>query len=231
MSQMLLERFRKRIFPKITESVRPMVDSVLKDLEKELDLLHQIDLCQDCPLNQTCSRKVPGMGPMQADIMFVGEAPDEVDEQQGVPFVGPAGQLMNRAIEAIGWKREDVYITHVVKCRPPENRAPHLDEIGACYRHLIHEIELVRPKVIICWGETAARTLIYPQFQMEQEHGKWFQSLDGYMMIGVYHPSYLLQLGDRTPEQTQAKWQVFNTLKLIKEYQEKQFQEVPVPAI
>ena len=130
---------------------------------------------------------------------------------------------MDKSIEAIGWSREDIYITNVVKCRTPKNRQPLVSEITSCYSHLKREIEIVKPKVIVCWGVTAANTLIHPDFKIGQEQGHWFER-DGIRYIAVYHPSYLLRLGEGSEKQTEAKWDVFHALEKIKAYQEGGFQ-------
>ena len=192
-------------------------DRLTNNIPEVHRLVSEIHACQSCPLYQSCTRKVPGSGPIPADIMFVGEAPGEMEDLQGIPFVGPAGQLMNRAIEAVGWKREEIYITNVIKCRPPKNRTPQVEEIAKCHRFILREIELVKPKVLICWGSTAAKTLIHPDFKMAEDHGKRFSSPDGYEMFGVYHPAYLLRLEQYDPQKAiEAKWKVFNVLQEAK---------------
>lgn len=229
MSQLLLERVRQRIYPKLPYAYS-VVDSTLHEIEKELGLLDSINRCQGCSFHQTCTKKVLGIGPLNADIMFVGEAPDPVDDQSGTPFVGPAGQLLDKAIQAVGWRREDIYMTYLLKCRPniSEVKQEHVEE---CFRFIRYEIdELVKPKVVVCWGELAAKTLVYPQFTMANHHGRWFKHPDDVIYIGVHSPSYILQC-EGTEFEIPVKQQVFDVLLKIKEYQQSGFQQIPVQTI
>ena len=123
------------------------------------DLRRRIQSCRSCPLWSGRTKAVPGEGNLDSPVMFVGEAPGATEDREGRPFVGAAGQLLNAAIEAAGWRREDVYITNVVKCRPPNNRTPNQDEVAACIGYLREEIRLVRPKVIVALGNTAGEAL------------------------------------------------------------------------
>ena len=123
------------------------------------DLRSRIASCRSCPLWSGRTKAVPGEGNLDSPVMFVGEAPGATEDREGRPFVGAAGQLLNAAIESAGWRREDVYITNVVKCRPPNNRTPNQDEVAACIGYLREEIRLVRPKVIVALGNTAGEAL------------------------------------------------------------------------
>lgn len=191
---------------------------------KKILLSHDIKECSSCslyPCNHT-----PFEGDIHADIMIIGEAPGEHEEQQGRPFVGPSGQLLdamlNAAVEKINprWARENLFITNVIKCRPVDgtdkNRKPTIQEIVICKKFLDKEIELVKPKVIICAGTTAASTIIHPQFKVTEEHGNFFG--DNMKMIAIYHPSYLLYQGLGTPESNQAKIDMWNDIIKINEY-------------
>lgn len=189
-------------------------------IEREIDkydLPQRIRSCQSCALHDQCYQHVPGHGPIPADLMFVGEAPGQQEDTEGTPFVGPAGQLLNRMIEAAGWKREDIYVTNVIKCRPEANRNPTKAEVAACYNHLKKEIELVNPKVIMCWGSIAANTLIHPDFKITQEHGSWFED-GGIRKIALFHPAYILRLGDGSAQQKQAKARVWQALRKVMNY-------------
>ena len=119
-------------------------------------LINRIRDCRFCPLFQGRTQAVPGEGNCQARLMFVGEAPGRDEDRQGRPFVGRAGQLLTKIIEAMGFKRQDVYIANVVKCRPPENRTPRPDEVKACSPYLLRQIELINPRVIVALGKIAA---------------------------------------------------------------------------
>lgn len=218
----MLRRVRERILPRVPKEMRPEVEVEVIRMENEVTLRDNVISCSSCPLAQGCTQKVPGIGPVPSDIMFIGEAPGENEDIQGEPFVGRGGQLLNKAIEALGWQRDDIYITNVTKCRTPNNRQPVATEIASCYKHLKKEIEVVQPKVIVCWGAVAANTLIHPDFKITQEHGHWFEKEDR-RMVAVFHPSYLLRLGEGTDKQNHAKWQVFNTLQKVRQYQDRGF--------
>ena len=148
--------------------------------------------CQKCPLCETRTNCVFGTGNRQADLMFVGEAPGEQEDLSGTPFVGRAGQLLDRFLYAVDIKREDVYIANILKCRPPKNRDPLPAEEDACIDYLREQVRLIRPKVIVCLGRIAAMRLIKPDFKISVEHGTWFEKGD-YLMTAVYHPAALLR--------------------------------------
>jgi DNA polymerase len=124
--------------------------------------------------------------------MFVGEAPGEQEDLSGTPFVGRAGQLLDRFLAAVDIAREDVYIANILKCRPPQNRDPLPAEEDACIGYLREQVRLVRPKVIVCLGRVAAMRLIKSDFRITKEHGEWFEK-NGFLMTAVYHPAYLLR--------------------------------------
>ena len=148
--------------------------------------------CTACPLSQTRTNCVFGTGNKTADLMFVGEAPGEQEDLSGTPFVGRAGQLLDRFLAAIDIPREDVYIANILKCRPPQNRDPLPTEEDACIGYLREQVRLIRPKVIVCLGRVAAMRLIKPDFRITKEHGEWFPKGD-FLMTAVYHPAYLLR--------------------------------------
>jgi DNA polymerase len=134
--------------------------------------------------------------------MFVGEAPGRDEDQQGEPFVGRAGQLLTRIIEAIGMKRQDVYIANVIKCRPPNNRNPEEDEIARCEPYLIRQIELVKPRLIVALGTFAAQTLLKTKLPISQLRGR-FHTYQGVKLMPTFHPAFLL----RNPERKRAVWE------------------------
>lgn len=227
MSEMdIVKRLRQRILTKVPNESRHAVEIELKRVEDEVSLRSDVLNCTVCLLSESCTNKVPGTGPLDASIMLVGEAPGQHEDEQGIPFVGNGGQLLNKAIEAVGWNRDDLYITNVVKCRPPENRNPTQPEVSACFHHLKKEIEVIRPKVIIALGALAANTLIHTDFKITQQNGHWFDLSDETRAIAVYHPSYLLRLGEGTARQTHAKWEVFTALQKVKQYQDNGFVDV-----
>lgn len=149
-------------------------------------------MCHKCRLAETRTSVVFGEGNEHADIMFVGEGPGYNEDKQGRPFVGKAGQLLDRMIEAIKFKRSDVYIANVVKCRPPENRNPFEDESGVCLDYLRWQVKLVQPKIIVCLGAVAAKNLINPDLSISRQRGQFVKKGNIYFMP-TYHPSYLLR--------------------------------------
>ena len=159
--------------------------------------------CTRCKLHKLGRRQVVfGVGNPDADLMFVGEAPGADEDIQGIPFVGRAGQLLTKMIEAIQLKRDDVYIANVIKCRPPQNRNPEPDEIEQCEPFLFRQIEAVRPKVIVALGSFAAKTLLKTQDSISRLRGRVYE-FHGAQLIPTFHPSYLL----RSPQFKREAWE------------------------
>jgi len=148
--------------------------------------------CQKCGLAKTRASVVFGSGNTNADLMFIGEAPGAEEDRQGVPFVGSAGQLLTRMIEAMGLTREDVYITNIIKCRPPNNRDPKPDEIDECQPYLLQQIDLIAPVVICTLGRFAAQALLQTTESMGRLRGKIFE-YQGAKLVPTYHPAALLR--------------------------------------
>ena len=148
--------------------------------------------CQKCGLAKTRASVVFGSGNTNADLMFIGEAPGAEEDRQGVPFVGSAGQLLTRMIEAMGLTREDVYITNIIKCRPPNNRDPKPDEIAECQPYLLQQIDLIAPVVICTLGRFAAQALLQTTESMGRLRGKIFE-YQGAKLVPTYHPAALLR--------------------------------------
>lgn len=148
--------------------------------------------CQKCSLGTTRTNCVFGVGNRNADIMFIGEAPGEQEDLSGVPFVGRAGQLLDKFLYAVDINREDVYIANILKCRPPKNRDPLPEEEDMCIGYLREQVALINPKVIVCLGRISAMRLIKPDFKITKEHGMWFKK-GNYLMTAVYHPAALLR--------------------------------------
>ncbi len=148
--------------------------------------------CTACGLAESRTNCVFGVGNRDAALMFVGEAPGEQEDLQGIPFVGRAGQLLDRYLYAVDIKREDVYIANILKCRPPHNRDPLPAEEDACIGFLREQVRLIRPRVIVCLGRIAAMRLISPDFKITRDHGKWYERGD-FLMTAVYHPAALLR--------------------------------------
>ena len=155
--------------------------------------------CRECSLCETRTNVVFGDGSRTAEILFVGEGPGAHEDEQGVPFVGKAGQLLDDMLAIIGLDRTMVYIANIVKCRPPENRDPLGVEQDACIGYLRRQVALLRPKIIVCLGRIAAMRIIKPDFKITREHGQWFEK-NGFQMMAVYHPAALLRDPRRRPE-------------------------------
>lgn len=155
--------------------------------------------CTRCGLCETRNNVVFGVGNRQSSILFVGEGPGEQDDLQGTPFVGPAGQLLDDMLSIIDIDRTNCYIANIVKCRPPRNRDPLETEQEACIGYLRQQIELIRPKIIVCLGRIAATALIREDFRITREHGTWTEK-DGIWMTAMYHPSALLRDVTKRPE-------------------------------
>ncbi len=155
-------------------------------------LIEQILQCQKCSLAQGRKNAVPGEGNQETDLMFVGEAPGRDEDVQGRPFVGRAGQLLTKIINAMQFKREEVYITNIVKCRPPENRTPHVDEIEKCKGYLLSQIEMIQPRVIVTLGKVATDFFVRSRLGMSALRGK-FTEYGDIQVMPTFHPSYLIR--------------------------------------
>ncbi len=156
--------------------------------------------CHNCGLCRTRHNVVFGVGNPHADILFVGEGPGEQEDLQGIPFVGPAGKLLDDMLSIIDISRNsNCYIANIVKCRPPGNRDPKDEEQDACIGYLNRQIQLIQPKVIVCLGRIAARKLIDQDFRITRQHGTWIQR-EGIWYSAIYHPSALLRDLSKRPE-------------------------------
>ncbi len=155
--------------------------------------------CHACGLSETRHNVVFGVGPEQAPILFIGEGPGEQEDLQGVPFVGPAGKLLDDMLSIIDLGRHNCYIANIVKCRPPRNRDPLETEQEACIHWLRSQTRLLKPKIIVCLGRIAAMKIIDPNFRITRNHGQWYQH-GGIHMMGIYHPSALLRDPTKRPE-------------------------------
>ncbi len=148
--------------------------------------------CRRCRLCEQRNKIVFGDGHPRAELMFIGEGPGHDEDVQGLPFVGRAGKLLTQMIEAMGLRRQDVYIGNVVKCRPPENRPPEKDEVAMCSPFLLRQIDVIRPKVIVALGATAARALLQTERGITHFRGEWLE-FRGTRFMATYHPAYLLR--------------------------------------
>lgn len=169
-----------------------------------------INTCMQCPLGATRTNFVFGTGNPNATLMVVGEAPGADEDAQGLPFVGRAGQLLTKILEAINFQRDDVYICNILKCRPPNNRKPLADETDECEPYLAKQIELVRPKIILALGLTAANTLLNNKLSMSDLRGTIHTYCDIPLMV-TYHPAALL----RNPEWKRHTWDDVQHLRTV----------------
>jgi len=156
-------------------------------------LCEEIRACQECELARHRTTVVPGEGPEDSDLLFIGEAPGWHEDQQGRPFVGPAGQFLEQLLASIGFRRDEVYIANIVKCRPPENREPLPAEIQACRRWLDRQVELIQPRMIVTLGRHSL-SRYFPDETIGKAHGKPRQ-LDGVLYYPMYHPAAALHQG------------------------------------
>jgi uracil-DNA glycosylase len=167
--------------------------------------------CTRCKLHRLGRTQIVfGVGNPAADLMFVGEAPGHDEDVQGFPFVGRAGQLLTKIIEAIDLRREDVYIANVLKCRPPQNRNPEPDEVASCEPFLRRQVEAVGPRVIVALGSFAARTLLRTEETISRLRGRVYE-YGGAKLVATYHPAYLL----RSPDKKRETWEDMKRVRAI----------------
>src|SRR5215813_3143201 len=184
--------------PVASEPVMFLTRETLADIKTDVG-----DDCRRCKLHKLGRKKVVfGVGNPDADLMFVGEAPGADEDEQGIPFVGRAGQLLTKIIEAIGLTRDDVYIANVIKCRPPQNRNPEQDEVDTCEPFLFRQIDTIKPKVIVALGTFAARALLRTLDPISRLRGRVYD-YRGAKLIPTFHPAYLL----RNPSSKREVWE------------------------
>ncbi len=160
--------------------------------QKWEELEEQCKNCTKCKLCNGRNSVVVGAGNKNAKVMFIGEGPGADEDAQGIPFVGKAGQLMNKAFEGIGIKREELYIANIVKCRPPNNRNPESDEVIDCKECIKSQIKLVKPEIIVLLGSVALKNILGEEYGITSARGKWFEK-DGIKYIPTFHPAALLR--------------------------------------
>ena len=188
------------VFPQIAISNEPTPAS--NDMVTLDSIRAELGDCHRCKLAPKRTNIVFGSGNPSAELVFVGEAPGFDEDQQGLPFVGRAGQLLTKIIESINLKREDVYICNVLKCRPPENRNPEPDEVAACNPFMKKQLTAIRPKIVCCLGTFAAQTVLQTAAPISKLRGK-FYDMDGIRVIATFHPAYLL----RSPDKKREVWE------------------------
>ena len=172
------------------------------------ELKNFVDHCRRCELCKGRKLPVMGRGDLKSQIMFVAEAPGRMEDEQGIPFVGRSGVILDELLESISLKRSEIYITNINKFHPPGNRDPQEAEQQACMPYLKYETALIHPKIMVCLGRIAAQRIIRPDFRISREHGTWTER-KGYYLTPVYHPSALL----RDPGKIQETRQDFIKIK------------------
>jgi DNA polymerase len=205
----------------ILEVLTPKPEHGIVDPVAALKIIREdLGECTRCKLHQQGRKQIVfGVGNPQADLMFVGEGPGADEDQQGEPFVGRAGQLLNNMIKAMGLRREDVYIANVVKCRPPGNRTPERDECETCSPFLMRQIEVIKPKAMVALGAVAAKNLLAINAPMSELRGRWYDfkpagsdpTWPGTRLAVTYHPAFLL----RDPRQKGEAWK---DLQMVMKY-------------
>ena len=177
--------------------------------------------CRRCELCTDRTHVVFGQGGQTAEVLFVGEGPGQSEDEQGLPFVGRSGQLLDKALWSVRITRDRIYTTNVIKCRPRGTRTPTVEEGSFCARlWLEQEIRLLRPKVILALGSVALRYFKGPEARITRERGQWFTTGEGIPCLATFHPSYLLRLTGQA--QIAAKWDVFHDLEAVKAKVEEQ---------
>lgn len=198
--------------PELETLPAPIVSGKFVTLEERAEALRQVACrvaaCSRCShLAESRTQTVFGVGSPLAKVMFIGEAPGADEDAQGEPFVGKAGQLLNKIIGACGWKREEIYICNILRCRPPGNRTPEKAEADNCREYLDAQIQIIDPDYIVCWGSCAAQNLLDSTLSIGKMRGNWYKHGRAKVLC-TYHPSYLL----RNPE---AKKPVWDDMKLL----------------
>lgn len=200
------EPCQQSLFDMIKEDAK---DGAVTDRTAELARLEiQCRECSGCPLRSGCRQVVFGEGNPRARLMLIGEGPGADEDLIGRPFVGSAGKLLDRILDAAGFQRDELYITNVVKCRPPRNRVPAPSEVERCLLQLKKQIELIDPKIIVCLGALSTRTLIDGKASITRLRGRW-HSIEGRSYMPTFHPAALL----RDPNKKRPVWEDFKQVR------------------
>lgn len=185
------------------------------DIKAWKELEDRCTSCEKCSLCKTKTNTVFGKGSKNATILFVGEAPGENEDKQGIPFCGASGQLLDKYFSAIDMSSDDYYVANILKCRPPNNRDPLPEEQTACIDFLREQFRLIQPKIVVCLGRIAAIQIIRPDYKITKEHGTWIQK-GKYLMTAIYHPSLLLRDTSKREEMLKDMLKIEQMLKQIK---------------
>ncbi|NLF98261.1 MAG: uracil-DNA glycosylase [Candidatus Riflebacteria bacterium] len=206
----LLTGLRK---PRQPTRLQPLPDIADDSLTR---IAAEIAQCQKCDLCKTRNKTVPGAGPDRVRLVFIGEAPGGDEDATGIPFVGRAGQHLDKILAAAGFKREEVFICNILKCRPPENRDPTLSEMISCTPYLQRQLRLLKPALIACLGNVAVKFVIGPESPgITRIHGQWFNSIFDIPTMAMYHPSFLLRSQGR--EKGSPNWQMWQDIQALKQ--------------
>lgn len=199
-----------RIIPEIIPSFLSGVkrEEAYPDIGSYQELRDLAGSCSKCRLRATCQQVVFGTGDAKSKIMFIGEGPGRDEDLQGEPFVGRAGQLLDKILHAAEFERSQVYICNVVKCRPPDNRLPNPDEVRECSKFLEAQIRLIKPRIIVCLGALASQVVIDPRARITQIRGKWF-TRQGIKIMATFHPAALL----RNQSYKRPTWEDFKVIR------------------
>lgn len=196
----------------IAPTVLSMPDVKDDSFEK---IISEISVCEKCGLCKTRTKTVPGVGNTKARLVFIGEAPGADEDTSGIPFVGKAGQHLDKIFKAAGFNREELYICNILKCRPPNNRNPELNEMRVCTPFLQRQLALIKPDIIACLGNVAIQYVIGPKTPgISRIHGQWFNSIFGIPTMAMYHPSYLVRSESRAVNS--PNWQMWQDIKALK---------------
>lgn len=182
-------------------------------------IVERIKKCEACPLHISRTNVVVGEGSLDSILMFIGEGPGEEEDKTGRPFVGRAGQLLTKILESVNINREEVYITNIVKCRPPKNRTPTKNEAKACFHFLIAQIEIINPKIIVTLGGPALNTLLNANYSITKMRGKLIDWKGGIKIFPMFHPSFLLRNQSKAPGS--PKYLTWEDVKRLKEMYDK----------
>jgi uracil-DNA glycosylase family 4 len=182
-------------------------------------LLAHAQKCQQCPLSEGRTNVVFNSGNPNSNLMIIGEGPGQQEDEEGVPFVGRAGQLLTKILESVDIHRDDIYVANTVKCRPPQNRTPHQSEMDACRDYLVRQIQLVQPKIICLLGSAAVKSVLGPTDTISKIRGKWITLPVSYMedelyIMPMFHPSYLLR--NASKKHGSPKWLTWVDMKEVK---------------
>ena len=202
-----LAKTKRNIFK---EQIKKTVEN--DSLEK---IAQEVATCENCELCKNRNKTVPGAGSINARLVFVGEAPGADEDKTGIPFVGKAGKHLDKILKAAGFSRDEVFICNILKCRPPGNRNPNLPEMMACTPFLRRQLDLIKPDLIACLGNTAIKYIIGPRTPgITRIHGEWFESIFKIPTMAMYHPSYLIRNESRA--KGSPNWQMWQDIQKLK---------------